>query len=288
MEEKTESDKRNWTNIFKIFIPYALTVGTFQLLMLKILGLDWSKGDKLTFNSFRNFWMSFATFLGTFIIIWIYVKYVDKRSFISLGFRSKNLFKDILLGIVFGFVIILIGYEILIYSKEILFLNYNQSVSDILFSLCFFIFVAVNEELLIRGYFLQNLEASLNKFWALIISSLIFSLLHIFNNNINFLALTNLFLAGVFIGLAYILTRNLWLSIALHFSWNFFQGTIFGFNVSGRDSFSIIQTKYNQPDIWNGGSFGFEGSVLCIILQVIGIITLYLILRERETERAKI
>ncbi|MBU0694925.1 MAG: CPBP family intramembrane metalloprotease [Bacteroidetes bacterium] len=288
MEENTKSDKRNWTNIFKIFIPYALTVGIFQLLMLKILGLDWSKGNELTFNSFQDFWMSFATFLGTFIIIWIYVKYVDKRSFKSLGFKSKNLLKDILLGIVFGFAIIFIGYEILIYSKELLFINYNQSVSDILFSFCFFIFVAINEELLVRGYFLQNLEASLNKFWALIISSLIFSLLHIFNNDINFLSLTNLFLAGLFIGLAYSVTRNLWLSIALHFSWNFFQGTIFGFNVSGRDSFSIIQTTYNQPDIWNGGSFGFEGSVLCIILQVIGIITLYFILRKRETERAKI
>jgi hypothetical protein len=104
---------------------------------------------------------------------------------------------------------------------------------------------------------------------------------------IEILSLIQLFIGGLLLGIPYIITRNLWFSIGLHFSWNFFQGTIFGFNVSGIENYSIIQTKYNTANIWNGGLFGFEGSILCLILQIVAI-ALILLKFNKEEKRLKL
>jgi uncharacterized protein len=102
------------------------------------------------------------------------------------------------------------------------------------------------------------------------------------NANFTLLSMIDLFIAGFLSGLAYIYSKNLWFPIALHFSWNFFQGTIFGFNVSGKDTYSLIVTKDYSSNIWNGGGFGFEGSVLSIIFQFIAIVMVFLIFKNRK------
>ena len=144
-----------------------------------------------------------------------------------------------------------------------------------------FIFVAISEELFLRGYVLNNLLVSFNKYIALLISSLLFSLMHGANPNFSLIPFIGLFIAGLFFGLSYIFTRSLWFPIALHFSWNFFQGTIFGFNVSGKDTYSLLATKNNSLNVWNGGDFGFEGSILSIILQIIAIGIVFIIFKNR-------
>lgn len=111
---------------------------------------------------------------------------------------------------------------------------------------------------------------SFNKYMALMVSSALFSLMHSANPNMDWFSFLGLFLAGVLLGILYIYTKNLWFPIALHFSWNFFQ-TLFGFNVSGQDIYSVIEFKITENNLWNGGDFGFEGSVLSIIAQVIVI-----------------
>lgn len=100
--------------------------------------------------------------------------------------------------------------------------------------------------------------------------------MHIANPNYSFFSAFELFLSGIFLGISYIHMKNLIFPIALHFSWNFFQGTIFGFNVSGQNGYSLIKQKRSENNIWNGGEFGFEGSVISMALQIICIIILYL------------
>nr|WP_235817831.1 CPBP family intramembrane glutamic endopeptidase [Formosa haliotis] len=80
----------------------------------------------------------------------------------------------------------------------------------------------------------------------------------------------NLFLAGILLGITYTYTKNLWFPIALHFSWNLFQ-TLFGFNVSGQDFYSLIEFKITDNNMINGGDFGFEGSIFSVIAQVLAI-----------------
>ena len=77
-----------------------------------------------------------------------------------------------------------------------------------------------------------------------------------------------MFLAGILLGLSYIYTKNLWFPIAFHFSWNLFQ-TIFGFNVSGQNTYSLIEFEITENTILNGGDFGFEGSIFATIFMIL-------------------
>jgi hypothetical protein len=99
--------------------------------------------------------------------------------------------------------------------------------------------------------------------------------MHSANPNRSWVGMINLFLAGILMGLPFIYTKNLMFPIAFHFSWNFFQ-SLFGFNVSGLDSYSLIEFKISQNTLANGGDFGFEGSVLAILFQVALVFILYI------------
>ena len=125
-----------------------------------------------------------------------------------------------------------------------------------------------------RGYILKNLCESFNKYIALIFSSMVFMLMHIGNPNISVLSVINLFLAGIFLGIYCIHKNNLWFPIGAHFTWNYFQGPIFGFEVSGNKVKSLFNQNLIGSDIITGGEFGFEGSILLTFLMIIGIIYL--------------
>ena len=103
------------------------------------------------------------------------------------------------------------------------------------------------------------------------ISSIIFAVMHGANPNINFLALVNLLLAGMLLGNYYIYKKNLWFPTGLHVTWNYFQGYILGFEISGMGVDSIITQKLQGSDLLTGGSFGFEGSILCTFITILGI-----------------
>jgi len=152
---------------------------------------------------------------------------------------------------------------------------------EIIISIFLFIIVAVMEELLMRGYILKNLMISYNKYVALIVSSVLFSLMHGFNPNIDLFALTNIFLAGILLGISYIHTKNLWFPIALHLSWNLFQ-TILGFNVSGQKTYSLIEFGITENNLLNGGEFGFEGSILSLIAMLITIVGIEIYYRRQK------
>ena len=123
---------------------------------------------------------------------------------------------------------------------------------------------------------LSNLLDSMNKFTALIISSIIFALMHMSNPNVSVLSIINIFLAGMLLGIYYIHRKNLWFSISVHLMWNFVQGPILGFEVSGLKIEGILQQELVGHNLFTGGEFGFEGSLLCTILSIAGIIFIHI------------
>ncbi len=281
METEYIDKSQGWKNILKLFIPYCFIVGVFQLIGFYFAGLDIANYKTIHETTRQLFIITFFSLVGTFIVLWLFRKYVDIKTFASLGFRKSFLVKDVIIGIAFGFVIMLLGFSYLYLTRQINIVSIQFKPIDFILSIGVFIFIALSEELLLRGYILNNLITSFNKYIAVIISSLIFSLLHAANPGFSLLSFISLFIAGLFFGLAYIYTKSLWLPIALHFSWNFFQGTIFGFNVSGRNTYSLIVTNENTINIWNGGNFGFEGSIPSIILQLFAIWIVFLIFKNR-------
>jgi len=268
-----------WWRVVRLIIPYFLVVGAFQVCGIFLLGLRFKDiGQDLP--GFQSFVMMLFTTAGTFLVIWLLRKYADKGTLASLGF--KPFFeKDIFWGILMGFVIMLSGFLILLASHQIKYLNSNFVFSELLYEFLFLTLVAFTEELVLRGYVLTNLMGSMNKYHALLVSAVLFSLMHAANANYGWLPAVELFFAGVLLGLSYVYTRNLWFPVALHFSWNFFQA-MFGFNVSGHHIFGIISHVRERDNLWNGGAFGFEGSVLSLILQVLAIAVVYFLFRKRK------
>jgi hypothetical protein len=110
---------------------------------------------------------------------------------------------------------------------------------------------------------------------AVVITSIFFGVLHAGNPNASLISTVNITLAGMMLALPYVLTGRLWVSIGLHFSWNFFQGAVFGFPVSGK-SFrtSVVQTIEDGPDWFTGGEFGPEAGAVGLLAMV--LITLWM------------
>lgn len=256
-----------WTRILAIVVPYFIIVGGFQFVGVSIADIPLNNPDYEE-STFQQLIISFSSFLGTIFLIWLFMRFVDKESFIELGFQIKNRGKDALIGTFLGLIIMGMGYIGLSLSHEIVFEKLNFNLMEFLFTTLIFLMVAVLEEALFRGYILKNLMLSFNKYIALILSSILFALMHGANPNISTLSLLGLFLAGMALGAPYIYTRNLWYPIAFHFSWNFFQ-SLFGFNVSGKNIYSIIEFTIPENNKINGGLFGFEGSVFSLLIELI-------------------
>jgi membrane protease YdiL (CAAX protease family) len=138
------------------------------------------------------------------------------------------------------------------------------------------------EELLFRGILFRWIEAFGGSWAALVLTSALFGLAHIFNANatwVSSLAIT--VEAGVMLGGAYMLARNLWVPIGLHAAWNFTQGFIFDVPVSGNDMHGLVQAKLSGPVLLSGGSFGLEASMIGVVLSIpLGACMIYLAARN--------
>ena len=280
---KKENKHRGWQRVLLLIIPYVFIVGLFQYVGALIVGINITEIETET-TSFQQMMLSFFDLLGTFLIIGIFMKFLDKEKFVELGFYTKNRGKEFVVGIGIGAIIMGIGYLSLILLKEINFEKITLDYKELFYSILLFIIVAVVEEVLCRGYILRNLMYSFNKYIALIVSSLIFSLMHGFNPNVDLFALINIFLAGILLGLSYTYTKNLWFPIALHLSWNLFQ-SIFGFNVSGQDIYSVIEFSIVEKNILNGGAFGFEGSIFSVIAMILTIVGIFVYYQKEKNSK---
>ena len=137
-----------------------------------------------------------------------------------------------------------------------------------LFSFTLFFLVAVSEEIFFRGILFRMINRRWNIWAALVISALIFGGLHIFNNNATLWSSIAIAIeAGSLLGAAYAYSKNIWLPIGIHWIWNYTQGNILGFPVSGEDNVtSIITPEISGPQWLTGGSFGAEASVISAVI----------------------
>jgi membrane protease YdiL (CAAX protease family) len=281
MERKIYLGGNGLGNVLKFILPYLVVSWGFQWVGARASGYDFPTPADAPKTLGQALIIGLFMLVGNVALIAFFRKYVDRKSFSSLGFQAASRVKDWLIGLMVGFEVMFLGFMSLTITNQLDFLTFQYNFTNLLLCLVYFMVVAFSEELLMRGYVLGNLLLSFDKYVALAISALLFSLLHGFNAEFTFLGAINLFLAGILLGISYLFTKSLWFPIALHFSWNFFQGPIFGFNVSGNSYYTLFLTAYPSPTIWNGGAFGFEGSILCVLFQLIAIGIVYLWFKDR-------
>jgi len=207
--------------------------------------------------------------VGLLIVSLIFYKWINRQSIFQLisevNWRSSLFTRGCFLGTLFITVLFLILWGIS--SEGVSFQNFD--ITSIVTYIGLFFLVSVNEEVFSRGMILASLQHSFSKLTSLIISSIFFACLHLFNDGITYLGFINLILAGLLLGIVYLRTKNLWIAIGLHFTWNLFQGPVYGFEVSGTEVQSIFKINFEQQNIINGGIFGLEGSVITTILMVV-------------------
>jgi len=223
-----------------------------------------------------------SQFLCALFAIYIFRKFVDKKSFKSLGFELTNYKADLIKGLVWGAALISLGFFALYFSGFITVIDTDFGAIQWLSYIAFFIIVAFNEEILVRGYVLTNLMASMNKYWALIVTALLFSVMHLGNDSTSLISTANIFIAGLMLGIYTIHKRNLWFPIAMHFTWNFFQGPVLGFEVSGTKMESVINQQVSGNPLITGGDFGFEGSLLLTVMMITS--TIYIHIKYKNNE----
>ena len=265
-----------------LFVVLAFIAGIPIVILVYVLHGDLSGAPFLTANMF-------AELVGVTLSVYIARRFLDKRSFASLGFKlDKFTLYDIFVGIAIAFIMmgsIFFAMKILGWLTFESFAWDAEPISNVILqtAMFFFVFILVgwNEELLSRGYHLQTIASGINLFWGVIISSIIFGLLHLGNPNAAWVSAAGIFFAGLFLAYGYIRTKQLWLSIGLHIGWNFFEGVVFGFPVSGLDIYPLTHISVTGPEIWTGGAFGPEAGLIVLPALALGAVLIYLYTRPR-------
>jgi membrane protease YdiL (CAAX protease family) len=195
--------------------------------------------------------------------------FFEKKKMIDIGLRfSRKSKRELWLGIIIPFVMLLIVFLFyIIFGFGHIVKGNGTFVYDLLLALLYYMVVAFDEELMFRGYIFQKFIELTNKYFAAFLLSFLFGLAHLGNPNISILSVINIILVGLLFSICYIKTNSLWLPISIHFSWNFVEGIVFGFPVSGIDNFdTFINFVPTGPEWITGGYFGPEGGIIVSVL----------------------
>lgn len=226
-----------------------------------------------------------------FIILTVFrwTRKVEKRPIRTLGFYKENFLSALFKGYGLGlslFILALAGLVVLgQYQFDSIHLD-TYSLVFTLFTIPFWILQGTAEELVTRAWLIPQLAKRTNLKVAIIISSSLFTLLHLGNPGITFLSAIDLFLFGVAMSLYLLKTDTIWGIGGIHGAWNFAQGNLFGVLVSGQSSGTSIMKFIPQgnQDWLSGGSFGIEGSIVSSI--ILFLLILYLAYQlKKENER---
>jgi membrane protease YdiL (CAAX protease family) len=290
-----------WSTLVSIFGLLAVLPGmlaTLQQSGAVVTNPDgsWSVGARLTPEqaealmsaaSTTTLAVAAATLLATVLSVWIMRRWFDGPALLDLGLhRRPGWLADSLVGLALGPVMFL---GILLLLLAVGWARVQAGTADaaaLLISFGTFVLVAFSEEIFARGWIFQVLEKGRGTRWAVIGSAAIFALLHGFNPGFGLAALVGLFVAGLLFAQAFIVTRQLWLPVALHLSWNFAQGPIFGFPVSGLPGSGLLAVQPTGPEIVTGGAFGPEAGLVLLVGIALASGCLFLLGRWRAAHAA--
>lgn len=284
---KIKDQKKTIGPVGLTLVLYLLIAGP-QLVLGLVIGLFSLGGE----NLFKNQKLQSLTFLYLTLIT-TFLAYIFSRKILSmkktdLGLLDNNRLLSYIKGMAFGlislglvvvFLNVFVGVSI---SLNIL------SVSPLVF-LAFGlgrIFQGFEEEFLFRSIFMKNLSDDLGLKKAVLINSLIFSIFHTGNTGFSLLAFINIFLLGLVFSLAFIKTGSVFFPAGAHSLWNMGQANIFGIRVSGMapSQNTIFKTDISGPNIFTGGDFGIEAS---LVTSIVFLLILVFFMKAIKKERAE-
>ncbi len=248
--------------------------------MAKSGNFDYTKVMKIIANLPE--WMTIVTLISEIVLIFgciLYCTQMEKRTVASMGFVKKGIIKNVFAGILIGAASISFSVLIMVLTGTVTITGLSSKCIPvyIIFYFIGYLIQGTAEETLCRGYLMVTLSRKYSMVTAVIVSSAFFSILHIMNASFSFLAFVNIFLVGVLFALIMIDSGNIWIAGAAHGIWNFCEGNLYNFSVSGlAEQNSIlgvtVKSKYNYMKLINGSDFGPEGGIAVTIALIVTIV----------------
>jgi uncharacterized protein len=207
--------------------------------------------------------------LAAFGAIALVTRLVERRPLAEVGAGLRGLPGQWLRGFGLGagymlvcviFMALLGGYRVTAVSL---------AAGPLLYGLTLHVLVGLFEEGLFRGILFRLLEEGLGSWAALALTAALFGAAHLINPAATLWGAAAIMIeAGVLLGAAYMLTRSLWFVAGLHAAWNFTQGPVLGFNISGSGltTESLLRPAIQGPELLTGGPFGIEASLISVLL----------------------
>lgn len=298
LKNKYNEVRSVWKILLVFLLSYTLMLGASMLMGVIIGILLLIKGNSdylINFNteSIAEYELIFQIstslsnilFIISCIIIW---KIFEKKKINKMGITSiKKGYKELGIGLILGAITMSIVAISIIAIGNVKLANpiSKPRISiSLLYGLIGFIFVGFGEEILSRGYIMSVLKQTRNKWIILIGPALIFAALHLGNDGIDVLSFINLFLVGVLFAYMFMKSKNIWMPIGYHITWNYFQGYIWGFGVSGISVNGLYKIENVTNNIINGGAFGPEGGIIVTIVTCLMFIFVYWFYRDEKID----
>ena len=276
MITKLKEINYSWIKVVLFIYCFLLSSGIFHLILVipgkPIINIFLILVGSFGRWAYREFvTIMLANQLTSIYWVWIFHTVVNKQSFNSLGLKLNGFKKDLIYGLLIGFGIMIAGISILYSFNPRSFEPIQFSLSHHLLYVIILSLVAFGQEIAFRGFVLQTLSDSMNRYLAIGLTSLayVFIQAHIGIWGIDFnmiiiqpLVSFNLFLFGVLLGLFCIYRKNLWFAISMNFSWAYFSGPIC-------NSWGMMPLETVFGDSLN--HYNLNGSFLLTVLFLIGI-----------------
>jgi membrane protease YdiL (CAAX protease family) len=212
-----------------------------------------------------------------FLILWVWLALYEKRRLRTIGLEIQGAVQKYLRGLVIGLLMFSAAVGISALFGFVAFERGDPQqqglvvLGSVLFVFAGWMVQGAAEEALTRGWLLPVIGARYHPLLGIIISSIIFAVYHSLNPNLNPIAMLNLVLFGLFAALFALYEGGLWGIFSIHSVWNWAQGNLYGFEVSGvfpagGALFNLMETG---PDVVTGGAFGPEGGLAVTLVLLV-------------------
>lgn len=224
---------------------------------------------------------------------WLCNRYLEHLPFTALGTSfTTGWLQRFSIGAVAGVATFCVAVLICVLLGGLTF-SFNDVGSDAILrtlglSLLVFTIAAASEEALNRGYPMQTFFHSDLRVFGIFFTAALFASGHLGNPDVSAFAWFNTFLAGVWFGVAYWRTGDLWFPFGMHLAWNWMQGAFFGVEVSGLTDITsapLLKEIDRGPAWLTGENYGIEAGAACTAALIASTVAIYLWPQRQKHER---
>lgn len=217
----------------------------------------------------------------------LYWKLIEKKPLSEMGLTKR--FGNYLIGILAGVLLLAVSVAAIVFTGSIKYHGIYNNADILMILLLFggFIIQGATEEILCRGIVLHAISKKTSVWIAIAVSTILFVLPHwssLFEGKTVYgvIGVANLVLISIIFSLLTIRFKSIWAACGLHSFWNAILYSVLGLNLSGNDETvtAIFNMQSVGKNIWNGGEYGIEASIITTVVLAIATAIIWYVSRD--------